>query len=263
MSRSTGPIRVVTGAAKPNPVDENGNSSSPSNSLIVQSGTREAGTAADAFVVTADSNSSSSVLVQFKSKSHSQNSIYSIQDSGQATANVVTSGTLVAGNIPQASTTGGYVVDSGVPVANLVQSSGGSVSSIAVVLSTAQVTGAYATPVQVIAAPGSGKVILIQELSVYTASTGNTAYASGGVGVVQYGNTVHGAGTNALTATVAAANITAASSQVIGGYVGSNTALTGVSNSAVYFSNQTGAFTNGTGTNVTLYITYQVVSATV
>lgn len=187
------------------------------------------------------------------------------QDPGVASVNNMVAGTLVAGNISQASTTGGYMVDSGIAASSLVTSSSaaGPIQSIAVTMNTAAVTGAFATPVQLIAAPGAGKVILVQEAAVYTASTGNTAYASGGVGILQYGNTANGAGTNAMGSTIAAANITTATSKVLAGLLPSTTALASVSNLGIFFSNQTGAFTNGTGTNVTIFLTYQVIPATV
>lgn len=180
-----------------------------------------------------------------------QASTISIPDPAQATADfVVAPNALVANNYPVASGTAGLVTDSGV-------------GSVTMTLNTAAVTGAYAAPVQLIAAPGSGKTIIIMNATIAVASTGNTAYATGGVAVIQYGNTVHGAGTTALAAsTIPAANVTAAANSVIQ-EVGPTAAVTGAGNLGIYFSNQTGAYTNGTGTNLIIQIEYFVVPVSV
>jgi len=148
--------------------------------------------------------------------------------------------------------------------APLVSSLGGVLSfnntaeiTVTVILTATQVTGASATPVQLLAAPGAGFIIRVGSTIVNTRSTGNTAFGGGGVAVVQYGNTALGAGTNALSATIPAVNITAATSQIymVGTNVGS--ALTN-SNAGIYFSNQTAPFTGGAGTTLAITLNYQV-----
>ena len=132
----------------------------------------------------------------------------------------------------------------------------------AVTLSAAQVLAAYATPQLLIGAPGAGKVIVILDSLLYT--NVGTVFAGGGVGVVQYGATVHGAGTQAIDATIPAADITAAASQVYVQYGPvTTTVLTAVSNAGIYFSNQTGAFTGGANSTLTFNLQYMIINAAV
>lgn len=139
----------------------------------------------------------------------------------------------------------------------------GSVTVGTFTLNTLQVTGAFATPVQLLPPPGPGLVYVVDQAIIYTASTGHTPYAGGGIAIVQYGNAAAGAGTDALSATIPAVEITAAASQIyiLNGNTGN--ALTGISNQGLFFSNQTGAFTGGTGTNVVITLQYYVIAATV
>lgn len=175
-----------------------------------------------------------------------------------AAANVVT---VTNASFGQASTL--TIPDPGAASASFVLSSQvGNVTTVVVTLNTAAITGAYAAPALLIAAPGAGKTIVVQEASVYTASTGNTAYATGTAPVIQYDSTVHGAGTVATSSGLVAGDLTASASQ-IRSLSNSAAALTGVTNKGIYFSNATGAFTAGTGTNVTFSITYQTLTASV
>lgn len=132
----------------------------------------------------------------------------------------------------------------------------------AVTLTAAQVLAAYATPQLLLPAPGAGKAIIVSELDLYT-SVG-TVFAGGGVGILQYGATVHGAGVNALSATIPAAEITAAASQVyvLYGPPATNPA-TAITNLGIYFSNQTGAFTGGANSTLTFNLRYVTITATV
>lgn len=77
MSRSSGPIRSVTGR-------ENRDSSVP-NAFISQSGTREADNVADAFGIMGNANAASTSLVLIENASHGQSSTYTVPDIGAAT----------------------------------------------------------------------------------------------------------------------------------------------------------------------------------
>src|SRR5665213_1189314 len=103
------------------------------------------------------------------------------------------------------------IADCGQAAGTFAVSTGGTVSTVSVTLTPAQVVTAYTAGIVLVAAPGAGQTLILQEASMFTASTGHTAYATGGVGVIQYDTTAHGAGTNALSGTIAAANVTAAS----------------------------------------------------
>lgn len=218
--------------------------------------------AVDAVIISPTANTAAADVLTITNAAMGQATTVTIRDPGGAAANLVTSGTLVNGNLAQANSAGNIVDSaiSGSSVSSLITQVSG-VTTVSVSLNTAAVTGAYAAPALLIAAPGAGKTILVQEASVYTASTGNTAYATGTSPVIQYDTTVHGAGT-AATSALATGDITAASSQVksLSNPTG---ALTAITNKGLYFSNATGAYTAGTGTNIVISITYQVVTATV
>lgn len=135
-------------------------------------------------------------------------------------------------------------------------------AAASVTLSAAQVLAAYATPQLIIPAPGAGKAIMLINSQLVTEVS--TAFAGGGVAILQYGATVHGAGTNALSATIPAAEITAATSQIYTqtGYVATTvTATSAVTNQGIYFSNATGAFTGGAGSTVTPNLQYVIIAA--
>lgn len=127
-------------------------------------------------------------------------------------------------------------------------------------LTAAQIKALYDTPVQLIAAPGAGKLILIDSI-LWDIAYGTTQYTAGGAIQAQYGNTVHGAGSPA-SASIAAATLNGiAASGFIANGSGSATlnAPATVKNTAVYLSNATADFATGDST-ATLYIRYRVVT---
>lgn len=188
-----------------------------------------------------------------------QSSTWSLPDPGNAAARILVAATatpFVSGNLVQASGTGGLTIDSG------IAGSGLQILSASVTLNQADVQGAYGTPIQIIAA-SANKVIVPVQATIYT-NFQTAAFAGGGVAILQYDNTIHGAGTNALAATIPAAEITAGASQIYSeaGVVAS--ALTGITNKGLFFSNQTGAFTNGNAAStVVVTVSYYLVTATV
>jgi hypothetical protein len=120
---------------------------------------------------------------------------------------------------------------------------------IQVSVSSANILAMAATPFQIVAAPGAGKTLVVDRATVRITRTA-TAYASGGVGILQYGNTATGAGTNAVDSTLAATFFTGAagvSESLRNGAVLSDQG-TALQNLGLFLSNQTGAFTTGTGT---------------
>ena len=194
-----------------------------------------------------------------------QASIYTMPDPANAAAQfMVGAGAtpFVSGNFPKASGTAGLFVDSGIsmaPGAGLI----GVPYVTTVVISTANVNGAYAAPYQLIAAPGASLAIMVLNAQVITEVV-TSAFTAGGVAAIQYGNTVHGAGTIATSATIPAAEITAASSQI---YTMAPIAAATVmatatfKNLGLFFSNATQAFATGGTSTVTCVITYVLVPA--
>lgn len=131
---------------------------------------------------------------------------------------------------------------------------------VKVPITAAQWNGMYAAPFVLIAAPGAGKMIVVDSC-VLVMTFVAAQYAAGGAVALQYDTTVHGAGTLA-SATLAAATVNgyAASSNVgIAPALGSS-AITTVQNKGLYISNQTGAFTTGDGT-WNAHLAYRIVTA--
>lgn len=174
-----------------------------------------------------------------------------------------------SGHLVTAGDTAGSLTDSGI-VASTVSAAVtqlGQLYQAQVTFNTAQMVTAYDTPLQIVANPTASQVILVHFASVYVASTGNTAYATGTAPIIQYStggtNGAHGAGTIATAAGLVAGDITAATSQVRNLFGLATSALTGLSGKGIYFSNATGDYTAGTGTSVTFTVVYELLTATI
>jgi len=130
---------------------------------------------------------------------------------------------------------------------------------VEVSLTAAQFNGMYATPVQIIAAPGANKAIIVNH-AVLNMTYGAAQFAGGGAVGLQYGNTAHLAGA-AASATEAATDFTGASASTLfrfGGGLFTGVALSSAANAAVYISNATAAFTTGDST-FKLWVWYEVI----
>lgn len=188
-----------------------------------------------------------------------QASVFTLPDPGGATSNIaVTGGALVSGNIPKASGVAGVLVDSG--FSPVFGAAAGVPYTAIVTMATAAVVGAFGTPVQIIAAPGAAFTIMVLNAQVITETS--TAFATGGVAQIQYGNTVHAGGTICTSATIPAAEITAAASQIYTmAPIAAATVMATASfkNLGIFFSNATGAFTNGAGSTITIAISYMII----
>lgn len=137
------------------------------------------------------------------------------------------------------------------------------INKASVTLTAAQFNGMYATPVQLIAAPGANKLIVVDRMALVMTFV-SAQYASGGVVAAQYDSTAHGAGVLA-TNTEAAADFTGAAASTTflfrgnsGDTVGAMPFSTTV-NKGIYLSNATGAFTTGDSTWV-VDIWYKVIA---
>ena len=225
-TRLTGPLR--SGA---------GQSSNNVGSLVSQTGTRDGGDIQDSLIILGVKNTAVADTVTISNAAHGQATVYSIQDAGAATANLLHSRSAIT------------------PL------------TVSVTFSAAQMATAYATPLQLIAPVLASQMVLLNTAAVYVASTGNTALATGTAPIIQYGsggtNGAHGAGTIATASGLVAGDITASASQVRNLFPIATGAQTTLSGLGVYFSNATGAYTAGTGTTVTFTLQYQILTATV
>ncbi len=188
-----------------------------------------------------------------------QASVISIPDPGTATADfALAPAALVNGNLVQASGTAGLLADSGISAASLATVV--STQTAIVTLNTGAVVGMYGTPQLIVAAPGAGFALMPIACQIITVVS--TAFTAGGVAQLQWGNTVHAGGTIALDATTPTAEITAAASQIYTQYGVPTTKVTAIAvanNLGLYFTNATQAFATGTGSTVTLCVTYQII----
>src|SRR5579863_103317 len=107
-----------------------------------------------------------------------------------------------ATTIQAGAVTGSKIANNAVDFANLALDVA---ATATVTLSAAQIAGMYATPVQLIAAPGSGKLILIDSI-LWDIAFVSAQYTSGGAIIAQYGNTAHAAGP-AASGSLAAASL--------------------------------------------------------
>ena len=113
-----------------------------------------------------------------------------------------------------------------------------------IALTAAQIFALNSAPLQLIAAPGAGKVILLHNL-VFQMTYGTVQFTGGGAVSPVY----HGATTNLLTGSVAAATVTAAANATISaGAEAAALALT--TNTAVDFRAATADFAAGDSTAI-------------
>jgi hypothetical protein len=131
-----------------------------------------------------------------------------------------------------------------------------------VALTLAQWNGMYATPVQLLAAPGAGLMNIVDSMYINFVY-GSAALTAGGAVGAQYGNTAHAGGVPA-SSTEAATDFTGASANTmfrIGGGLSTGAATASCINTAIYLSNATQAFATGTGGSFEVFVNYRTVSA--
>lgn len=127
--------------------------------------------------------------------------------------------------------------------------------TIQVSVSSADILGLNSTPKSLIAAPGSGKVIIVEGI-VLKMVRSSTAYANGGALEFRYTN-ASGAKVSAdMAATVVT---TGGAGTEYNSVAGVTTSLTPVANAAIVMDNATAAFITGTGTAV-VSLKYRIVT---
>lgn len=202
-------------------------------------------------------NSAGNYAAILKNASLGQASTWTLADPGGASSNILQApAALVSGNFPQASGTAGLVVDSGYNVNNVLQYA-------SVAITAAEFNGMYAAPKLLVAAPGANKLLVVDRLELIQ-TYGSAAFASGGAVAAQYDSTAHLAGVLATNTEAAAdfavtASTTYAFNGVAGDTVGALPFSTTV-NKGLYLSNDTGAFTTGTGSAFVAKVHYRIVA---
>jgi len=129
-----------------------------------------------------------------------------------------------------------------------------------VAMTAAEWNGMYATPKQIIAAPGAGKIIQV-DAAWYDMTFVAAQYAAGGVVNLQYDSTANGAGVLATQDTAAATITGLAASSIVRPAIGITAIAQATTvNKGLYMSNKTAAFTTGDGT-WKINVAYRIITA--
>ena len=124
---------------------------------------------------------------------------------------------------------------------------------VQVSLTAAQIIAMRTTPVSLVAAPGAGKAIVVDNISLKMTTTA-TAFTGGGAVEFRY---TDGSGTK-VSADIASGVVTAGAGTSFTNVRGIEASLTLVANAAVVITNASAVFAAGTGTAV-VTIEYHVV----
>jgi len=161
-------------------------------------------------------------------------------------------------NTGESASYGQFVVGYANSVWSLTQVPSSALKSASVAITAAEFLGMYAAPKLLVAAPGAGYQIVLDNVSLvetYVAA----AFAAGGVTAVQWDSTANGAGIIA-SSTLAAASFQVTASSVFAFNSGVVTApFATTSNKGLYLSNVTQAFTTGDSTFVA-HVNYHVIA---
>ncbi len=128
-------------------------------------------------------------------------------------------------------------------------------------MTLAQFLAMYATPFQILAAPSAGLAHVVHSC-VINQHYGSAALVGGGAVGLQYGNTAHLADAPA-SATEAATDFTSAAASTMFRFQGglsTGVAVLDAAATAVYISNDSAAFTVGTGSTFTVDVWYSTVA---
>jgi hypothetical protein len=207
----------------------------------------------DAFVALADVGLSSTLPSADIFVGNASNVATASAMSGDATISNTGVLTIGAGAV-----TGSKIANNAVDYANLALDVA---ATVTVALTAAQIKALYDTPVQLIAAPGAGTLIIVESV-LWDIAYSTAQYTAGGALAAQYGNTVHGAGP-AASGSLAAASLNAVAANgflSMSGISGSLSVTSAASlNTAVFLSNATADFATGAST-ANLYVRYRIVT---
>lgn len=138
-------------------------------------------------------------------------------------------------------------------VTGAITQNGNVKQTVTVALTAAQIIAMGTTPVSLIATPGAGKCIIVDNITFKMVTTA-TAFTGGGAVEFRY---TDASGTK-VTADIAAAVVTAGAGTSFTNVRGIEASLTGTANAAVVVRSASAAFAAGTG-SATLVIEYHVV----
>ncbi len=122
-------------------------------------------------------------------------------------------------------------------------------------INTAAILTANATPVQLLAAPGAGKLIVITSPIVCKFKFGSAAFATNTDFKIYYGS-----GTSSFTATQSGLLTNTADAYRIVQQTDNGSLATTLENAGIFFKVDTGNPTSGTGSSLVISFTYRVIS---
>lgn len=204
-----------------------------------------------------DADISATAAIGFSKLANLNSGNILVGSAGNAATSVPMTGDVTISNTG-ATTIAALAVTGAKMAANTVTSSKLALNTIQyaiVPLTLVQFQDMYTTPVQIIAAPGAGNVVMV--LGWYVSTTyGGTPISDGGNVVLQYGNTTHAGGTPAVEAIDATAFTTIAADTQAGSANGMGKGSN--ANLGVFISNATGAFTGGDASTFNVVVSYMV-----
>jgi hypothetical protein len=164
-------------------------------------------------------------------------------------------GTVQTANIANSAVTTAKIADEAVTSAKVVETL---IQHAQVDVDLADFIGSNTASVVLVAAPGSGKKIILHRASLRI-DYGGTVLAAGGTVQLQYANDTDAGGTFA-TGTLAAATLIAATADTSFGFSPVDTTLTDATtlNEGLYLSTATQDFTGGTGSAYKVDVWYSV-----
>lgn len=161
------------------------------------------------------------------------------------------------GALVDVDSSGGVVITpfagQGIALNGPVSQNGNVKQTVTVTLTAAQIIAMGTAPVSLIAAPGAGKCIIVDNITFKMVTTA-TAFTGGGAVEFRY---TDASGTK-VTADIAAAVVTAGAGTSFTNVRGIEASLTGTANAAIVVRSASAAFAAGTG-SATLVIEYHVV----
>jgi len=178
-----------------------------------------------------------------------------IQDLAVTTAKLADEA-VTTGKIDDEAVTTAKIDDGAVTNAKLAE---GLINHVQVDVSLADFIGSYTASVELVAAPGAGKKVILHRATL-AINYGGTVLAAGGASHIQYADTANGAGTKA-TGTIAAATLISATADTTFGFTPVDTTLvdSATLDEGLYFAMATADFTGGTSSTYKFDLWYSVV----
>ena len=129
-------------------------------------------------------------------------------------------------------------------------------------MTAAQWNGMFATPFELVAAPGTGLCHIVVSCAIFFNYGGTNQFANGGAVILQWGTAINGTGNSPINTMAASNFIGAADSLTMQTVVAkSNSAKANFDNLSLCLSNNASAFTGGTNNTLNVVVSYYTVES--